>query len=164
MSDRLHAYLQSHWAAATAGVATFEQTAHLVSGIDPGAAADLRVLAEEVAVDREKLRELMTQVGLRPATLATWTGRLTATAQRILPPLPLPGDGLTPILRIDGLRGAVAGKRAGWDLLREVAEYDDRLDAALLIELAERADDQAARLQRIHLQVGNGVMRERARG
>lgn len=159
MSDRLNAYLQSHWAAATAGVATFEHTARVVSETDAAAARELEHLARDVAADREALRGLMADVGLEPSRLATLSGQATATAQRLVPQVPLPADGLSPVLRLDGLRGAVAAKRAGWDILREVAEYDDRLDPGQLIDLAERADDQAARLQRIHLRVGADVLR-----
>ena len=65
---------------------------------------------------------------------------------------------MTDVLKLEGLRAAVAGKRAGWDLLRSVAEYDARLDAALLDELADRADEQLERLQQVHLCVGVAAM------
>ena len=65
---------------------------------------------------------------------------------------------MTDVLKLEGLRAAVAGKRAAWDLLRSVAEYDARLDAALLDELADRADEQLERIQRLHLCVGVAAM------
>ncbi len=160
MRDRpLHAYLQAHWSGATAGVAAFTQAAASLAGRDDVAARDLRALTDEIVADRESLRRLMSMVGLSPALVSTVSGRVSATVHRLTPRVPAArGRGVTDVLKLEGLRAAVAGKRAGWDLLRSVAEYDARLDAALLDELAGRADEQLELLQQVHLRVGVAAM------
>ncbi|UUW90764.1 hypothetical protein [Pimelobacter simplex] len=64
---------------------------------------------------------------------------------------------LTDVVEIETLRIAVFGKRAGWQLLRSVADADPRLDAVLLDDLVRLADSQLERLADAHL----GIARKR---
>ncbi|HET9861460.1 MAG TPA: hypothetical protein VFQ19_16910, partial [Nocardioidaceae bacterium] len=57
------------------------------------------------------------------------------------------------LVELEGLRGAVAGKIAAWQVLRALAMHDDRLTKEEFEVLLDRADDQSQRLYKLHLQV-----------
>ena len=65
---------------------------------------------------------------------------------------------LTDVLELEALRDAVAGKSAGWQVLRAVADSDPRLDTVLLDELYERAERQRGELEVLHLTVSRRCM------
>ena len=78
MSDDLHVHLQNHWTAATGGVDFARRVARSHEGSAVGVA--LAEVADDVADDRESLRTIMEQVGVRPAAAgasrgpASWSG------------------------------------------------------------------------------------------
>lgn len=150
--DTLQGYLQNHWLAATSGVATFRRVGR--SHHDPEVAAEIRRLGEEVAEDREALRGLMEAVGARPSLLGTPLARVAAELGRLKPNGRLvTRPPLTDVLEVEALRLAVAGKANGWQLLREIATHDPRLDQALLDRLQDRAAAQLRALEALHLRV-----------
>jgi hypothetical protein len=148
----LTGYLQNHWAGATAGVALFRRVARTHG--DPAVAVAVGALADEIAEDREALRRIMEAVGTRPSVVGTVTARVGAELGRLKPNgRLLTRSPLTDVLEVEALRDAVFGKRGGWELLRVVAEEDGRLDAMLIEELMDRADDQLERLRRLHREI-----------
>lgn len=150
--DVLHGHLQHHWAGATGGVALFERVAH--NHGDPATAAEVGIMTCEIAEDRESLRGIMHAVGLRPSVVGTVTARVGAELGRLKPNGHIvTRSPLSDVLEVEALRDAVFAKRSGWELLRALADEDDRLDAVLLDELIGRADDQLRRLRALHLDV-----------
>ena len=156
MAERaLHTYLQAHWAAAAVGTGAFARAAKSFEGRDDEVARELHALTREIQEDRETLRSIMSMAGTTPAVLSTVSARVANAAHRLTPRgLTLLRGGPPDVLRVEMLRPAVMGKRSGWDLLRALAEYDDRLDGTLLDKLIERADGQLDRLQQVHHHVG----------
>ncbi len=59
---------------------------------------------------------------------------------------------LADVIELEGLRAAVQSKLACWQVLRAITVHDERADVVELERLIERAQDQAARLYRLHLQ------------
>ncbi|MFD7076161.1 hypothetical protein ACFV9G_18295 [Nocardioides sp. NPDC059952] len=155
--DLLHAYLQHHWAGSSAGTAMFERVGRTHS--DPDVAARVRQLATEVNEEREQLRQIIVATGADPSRIAAATGRAVEFVGRFKPNGRLVRRSpLSDLFELEALRDAVAGKRAGWQLLRTATEDDARVDALQLDELIRRADDQLARLEDLHLRVGRTVI------
>lgn len=150
--ETLHGHLQHHWAAATGGVALFERVGKGHS--DREASATVRAMAVDIEEDRESLRRIMTAVGLQPSLLGA-LGAHTAEAIARLKPNGhvLRRSPLSDVLELEALRTAVSGKRMGWQLLRVVADHDERVDGALLDELLRRADSQLESLEDLHRRV-----------
>ncbi|MEI7056657.1 hypothetical protein WBG06_12640 [Nocardioides sp. CCNWLW239] len=156
MNDEvLHAYLQHHWAGSSAGVALFERVGR--SHSDAAVASAVRQLATEVDEDREVLRQIILATGANPSSVAATTGRAAELVGRLKPNGRLVRRSpLSDLLEIEALRDAVAGKRAGWQLL--LAAGDVRMNPEQLEELIRRADDQLARLEALHLRVGRTLI------
>lgn len=155
--DVLHAYLQHHWAASSAGTALFQRVGR--SHSDPYVADRVRQLAKEVNEDRESLRQIIMATGAAPSRIAATTGRALEFAGRFKPNgRVVRRSPLSDLLEVEALRDAVFGKRSGWQLLRAVCEGDVRLDRQQLDELVRRADDQLARLEDLHLRVTRAVV------
>jgi hypothetical protein len=60
---------------------------------------------------------------------------------------------MTDLVELEGLRVAVATKINALQVLRAIAVQDSRLDKERVEALLERAQEQADRLYRLHLQV-----------
>ncbi|QIX27108.1 hypothetical protein ncot_11260 [Nocardioides sp. JQ2195] len=151
-SEVLEGHLQHHWTGATGGVAFFDRVARTLP--DREAAAQVRDIAREVNDDRESLRRIMVSLGFPPsrtgalvARAGEWVGRFKPNG-RVISRSPL-----TDVLELEALRDAVSAKRIGWQLLRELAEHDGRIDPRHVQGLLDRADSQLDRLQQLHLQV-----------
>uniref|UniRef100_UPI001E40FF4A hypothetical protein n=1 Tax=Nocardioides sp. R-C-SC26 TaxID=2870414 RepID=UPI001E40FF4A len=80
---RLRAYLHAHWVGASAGVSTFRRAAKGFP--EPGGAATLAALADDVAADRASLRQLMAAVGAAPSPPQTLAAQLVAQGRRFKP-------------------------------------------------------------------------------
>ncbi|WP_030606648.1 hypothetical protein [Streptomyces sclerotialus] len=153
-SDRLAllgVYLNDHLAGAMFGTELARRLAR--SPADPATGETLKALATEIAADRAALLRIMKDLGIRARGYkagAGWAaekiGRLK-TNRRLLSRSPL-----SPLLELEVLRLGVEGKAAGWRTLRELAEADDRLDAARLDDLLERADRQSGTLERLRVE------------
>lgn len=155
--EMLHAYLQHHWAGASAGVAMFRRVGR--SHSDTDVAARVRRLATEVNDDREALRQIIVATGATPSRIGATTGRAVEFAGRFKPNGRLVRRSpLSDLFELEALRDAVAAKRAGWQLLGAATEDDVRVDRPQLEELIRRADDQLARLEDLHLRVGRTVI------
>ncbi|XBB66182.1 hypothetical protein ABFU82_19000 [Nocardioides sp. WV_118_6] len=148
--DVLHGYLQHHWVGSTAGVSLFHRVAR--THPDLLVAAGVGEIAVEVTAERESLRTIMAAVGATPSRVGALAARAGELIGRFKPNGHLvTRSPLTDVVEIETLRIAVSGKRAGWQLLRSVADADPRLDAVLLDDLVRLADSQLERLEAAHL-------------
>jgi hypothetical protein len=145
----LATYLNDHLALATAGIELLRRAA----GSHPGERAEkLTRLRDEARSDLESLRSLMRRLEVsesRPMAALGWVGE---KAGRLKPNgYLLRRSPLADVIELEGLRAAVHGKLACWQVLREVAQ-DDRVATEQLETLIERAEDQQHRLCTLHLQ------------
>ena len=146
----LETYLNDHLTMATAGIELLRRAA----GSHPGPrAAELTRLRDEARSDLESLRSLMRRLDVaesRPMAALGWLGE---KAGRLKPNGYLVRRSpLADVIELEGLRTAVHGKLACWQVLRAVTVEDDRVSAEELELLIERAEDQEARLSTLHLQ------------
>jgi len=154
MTDQhsLAAYLNNHLAGATAGLELFRRAARDHTLAEH--ARELEALAAEVEADRESLRKQMRHLDIPENRAMAGIGWLGEKAGRLKPNGYLVGRSpLADLAELEGLRIAVTGKLAGWQVLRAVAVHDSRLDKTELETLIERAEDQAHRLYKLHLRV-----------
>lgn len=146
----LATYLNDHLTGATGGLELFQRVAKSYAGTESG--GELARLADEVSEDRDRLRRLMSSLGIRenrPLMAAAW---LAEKAGRLKPNgYVVRRSPLSNVVELEGLRVAVAAKTGGWQVLRLAADYDPRIPTELVDSLIERAEDQAARLKRLHL-------------
>ncbi|MGI8576751.1 MAG: hypothetical protein ACR2KG_02285 [Nocardioidaceae bacterium] len=144
----LGTYLNDHLAGSSAGVDLFARVAGHAEGSD---ADELATLAREVSEDKDALLEVMRVVGVRPRQAAVLVGRIAEKVGRLKPNGHLVRRSpLTPLVEIEMLRTAVAGKTAGWQALLALAADDQRLPVKLLERLLQRANDQATQLVSLH--------------
>jgi hypothetical protein len=150
----LRIYMQDHYAAATAGA----ELARRTSGSNEGTAfgAPLARIAAEIDEDRDALEAMMRALGFggdRVKNAALWAGEKIG---RLKPNGRLTGySPLSRMVELEGLTAGVAGKRALWCTLSNVAASEPRLDRARLSALIERADAQLAVLDDLRSQAAD---------
>jgi hypothetical protein len=146
VSKYLATYLNDHLAGATVGLALARRAASENDGTPLG--TFLSELAEEIAEDREALKELMGSLGVRTDRKKVAAGWIAEKAGRLKPNAQLRGySPLSPLVELEMLSLGIEGKHALWRALREVAD-EHALDAARLEELAARARRQRDRVER----------------
>lgn len=153
MTDQamLGIYLNDHLAAATAGVELVRRAAGQHDG-DRG--AELSRLAEDIAEDRESLRDLMKRLDVEESTVKAASGWVGEKLGRLKPNGRLVSRSpLSDVLEIEVLRAGTAARIGALQVLRAVAVDDPRVGKEELETLLDRADDQAGRLYEIHLQL-----------
>jgi hypothetical protein len=147
MSAMLRTYLQDHHAGATAGLELARRAAN--SNAESEYGSELSRLAEEIAEDRETLERVMDELGVGASKVkdtAAWTaekvGRLKPNNSL------LSYSPLSRVVELEGLLIGVTGKLALWQSLLFVSgdELPGEFD---FVALAERAQDQRARLERL---------------
>jgi len=149
--DLLAVYLNDHLAASTAGV---ELARRAAGNHDGERGEELSRLADEIAEDREALRDLMKRLDVSESTVKAAAGWLGEKVGRLKPNDHLVSRSpLSDVLEIEMLRTGTAARIAGFQVLRAVAVHDSRVTKEELETLIDRADDQAERLYRIHLQL-----------
>jgi hypothetical protein len=149
--DLLAIYLNDHLGAATAGVELVRRAASNHEG-DRG--EELSRLADEIAEDREALRDIMKRLGVAESTVKKAAGWVGEKVGRLKPNDHLVSRSpLSDVLELEALRAGTAARIAGFQVLRAVAVHDSRIGKEELETLMERADDQAERLYKIHLQL-----------
>jgi hypothetical protein len=149
--DLLAIYLNDHLAASTAGVELVNRAASQQDG-DRG--KELTRLAEEIAEDRESLRALMRRLEIGEDPVKTTAGWLGEKLGRLKPNGHLISRSpLSDVLELEVLRAGTTARIAGFQVLRAVTVHDDRVSAEELEELLDRAQDQAERLYKLHIQL-----------
>ncbi|HET7690290.1 MAG TPA: hypothetical protein VFK41_07925 [Nocardioidaceae bacterium] len=148
----LSSYLNDHLAAATASVALFERTTQNFR--DTPWADELRFLTEDVTADREAWLRAMETLGVGASRAKQVVGLVGERLGRFKPNGSLfHRTPMTDLVELEGLRIAVATKINALQVLRAIAVQDPRLAKETVETLLERAQDQAERLYRLHLQV-----------
>lgn len=152
-TDLLTVYLNDHLAGATAGVELFRRVCESDTATDFEKA--LRRITDEIVEDREALLGIMKSLDVpvrHPLMWVAWAvekvGRLKPNGRIVRP------SAITPLIEMEGLALAPIGKRAGWVMLRKLAEDDMRLSREQLDELIARANRQADELEMIRREVG----------
>lgn len=134
-------YLNDHLAGATAGTARAGRLARVARGSALGRA--IEPVAAEIALDRAALLDIMRDLGIpvrRYKVCAGWAGERMG---RLKPNGHLVGGSpLGTVVDLEALRLGIEGKAAGWQTLRRLSATDERLDAARLDTLIERARRQ----------------------
>ena len=149
--DLLAVYLNDHLAASTAGV---ELARRAAKSHDGERGEELSRLADEIAEDREALRDLMKRLDVSEGTVKAAAGWLGEKVGRLKPNDHLVSRSpLSDVLEIEMLRTGTAARIAGFQVLRAVGVHDSRVTKEELETLIDRADDQGERLYRIHIQL-----------
>ncbi len=147
--DLLHIYLRDHHALSTGERALARRLAG--SHHDGPAAHDLAELADDVAADHAELESIMGAVGARRSTVKPLIAVLGERAGRLkLNGRLLRRSPLATVVELEMMRMVVQGKTSAWRTLRGLAHTDSRLDGARLDRLVDRAEQQAALLDRLH--------------
>jgi hypothetical protein len=152
VTDPLGIYLQDHLAGATFGLELAERCRRNNEGTPFG--GELRALSAEIRGDRETLTDVMQELGARPSRPKVWAAWAFEKVQRLKPNGHLVG--YTPLGRVEELESlaiGIAGKRALWQLLEQLA------DAGLPTSrdygaLAQRADTQLRRVEALRVEAG----------
>jgi hypothetical protein len=146
----LSVYLNDHLAGATAALELFRRA----SGSHPaGRREEISRLCSQVQADRDQLRTLMHRLDVAENQVMVALGWLGERLGRFKPNGYLVRRSpLSDVVELEGMRLAVQLKLACWQVLRAVAAHDTRIARTELEELIERAEDQEARLYKLHLQ------------
>ncbi len=139
-------YLQDHYAGATGGLALADRAAGANEDSEFG--PFLRGLRDEIAQERERLREIMEsldigadRVKIAGAWAAEKAGRLKLNGS-------LRGSSpLSRMVELEALTIGVRGKLSMYEILREVAETEPKLKKAELTRLTKKAEKQLVDLK-----------------
>jgi hypothetical protein len=146
----LSIYLNDHLTGATGGLELFRRAA---AGFDGDAGEELARLRDEVQEDREALLTLMRRLGISENLAMVTLGWIGEKLGRFKPNGYLVRRSpLSNVIELEGLRVGVHGKLCGWQVLRAATIDDDRVATAEIEALIERAEDQQARLYKLHVQ------------
>ena len=142
-SKLLAIYLNDHLMGATGGLELAKRA--VANNGDSQYGEVLSELAEEIEADRNSLLELMSEQGVRRNQVKVAAGWAGERAGRLKLNGSLTGySPLSRLIEIEGLSLGVAGKLQLWENLR--ASLGDSVGSVDLVELAERARSQRARL------------------
>ena len=141
-------YLSDHLTGATAGLGRLERMAKDFT--DTPVHAELATLAAEIRRERELLKDLIQELGIRQrphrqaaAWLAEHAGRLKLNG-RVLSRSPM-----TLVLESELMRAAILAKIGGWQTLEELAP-ELGLDPSRFAGLTADGRSQIAALDRVH--------------
>ncbi|MFJ7589367.1 hypothetical protein ACIQZO_18705 [Streptomyces sp. NPDC097617] len=144
-------YLNDHLAGAGSGVSLIRRMARAHRGTPAG--PPLAELAEQIAEDRESLREIMTAFDVPAQWHRVVVGRLAEKAGRVkLNGRLVSRSPLSDVLELEAMRIGVEGKASLWQSLGILADTADHLDRAAIDRLLSRARHQAAVLEGLHVE------------
>ena len=150
MTAALHIYLQDHLAGAMFGLQLAQRCQRNNEGSE--LAEPLAKLTAEIAEDRRTLQAIMRDVGAEASRTKVAAGWTLEKVRRLKP------NGrffeYTPLARVvelESLAIGISGKKAMWRALEDVASDDRRFARHDFSALAERADDQLARVEALRL-------------
>jgi len=122
-----HKYLEHHQAGALGGIEHIER----MSEVEPNAEIErtLKVLAQQIRQERDRLRELAQVVGADtdPVVKKGMAWLVEKLARGVIDPAVASRSPLGRVLDLELMMSAVAGKRALWQALSVLAETDLRL-------------------------------------
>jgi hypothetical protein len=145
-NDRLLGiYLNDHLAGAVAGTELAQRIARDLPVLDQ--------LAAEIAEDRKALLDIMAALGIQVQTYKTWAAWAAEKVARLkFNGYLVTRSPLSRVVELEAMMLGVNGKAAGWRTLRALAKQDQRLDAARLDELIQRAEGQIDTLEQLRVQ------------
>jgi hypothetical protein len=146
----LHIYLQDHLAGATFGLELVQRCQRKNEGSE--FAESLAKLTAEIAQDRRTLQQIMRDVGAEASRTKVAAGWALEKVRRLKPNGRL--FEYTPLARLvelESLAIGISGKKAMWRALEDVVSQEQRLAHHDFRALAERADDQLARVEALRL-------------
>ena len=150
MAAALHIYLQDHLAGATFGLQLVQRCQRNNEGSE--LAEPLAKLTAEIAEDRRTLQAIMRDVGAEASRTKVAAGWTLEKVRRLKPNGKL--FEYTPLARVvelESLAIGISGKKAMWRALEDVFSQDRRLARHDFPALAQRADDQLARVEDLRL-------------
>lgn len=159
--DILGLYLSDHLTGATAGAERVERMAEGYA--DTALGPPLAAIATEIRAEREFLRDLIDSLELRARPYRQAAAWVAERAGRLKTNDRPAGSPMTPLLELELMRSAVAGKLGGWQTLTELSD-DLGLPAGLFAALADRARAQAATLEELHGRVAAEAFRSAGEG
>ncbi|MCX5152148.1 hypothetical protein OHB36_36375 [Streptomyces sp. NBC_00320] len=144
-------YLNDHLAGANSGVCLIRRMARTHSGTPAGSL--LAELSEQIADDRESLREIMTALDVPAQWHRVVIGRLAEKAGRVkLNGRLVSRSPLSDVLELEAMRLGVEGKASLWRSLGTIADATTHLDPAAVARLLDRAHRQAAALEELRVE------------
>jgi hypothetical protein len=148
--QQLTIYLNDHLAGATGGLELFKRATSNLKGAH---SEELARLCQEVDEDRESLKSIMRRLDVHENMAMAALGWVAEKVGRFKPNgYILRRSPLSDVIELEGLRAGVHGKLSGWQVLRAALIHDDRVPTEELETLIERAEDQQARLYKLHIQ------------
>jgi hypothetical protein len=139
-SKYLATYLNDHLAGSTFGVELVRRAAGENQGSELG--AFLSQLATEIEADRQTLKAIMAQLGVKIDRAKVAIGWAAEKMGRLKPNAQLRGySPLSPLIELEGLSAGIQGKLSMWRALADVADALG-LDRARMEGLAARAVTQ----------------------
>jgi hypothetical protein len=158
VASALHIYLQDHLAGATFGLELVQRCRRNNEGTE--FAEHLAELTAEIAEDRQTVQQIMRDVGADVSHTKVAAGWTLEKIRR----LKLNGSVFeyTPLARVvelESLALGIAGKRAMWQALDDVASSENRLGPHDFSRLTERADDQLLRVNALRLDAARAAFR-----
>ncbi|MFF1413749.1 hypothetical protein ACFVX6_28850 [Streptomyces sp. NPDC058289] len=151
-------YLNDHLTGAGAGLALVKRTARAHRDTDAG--PRLAALAEEVAEDRDSLREVMLALDVPANNLRMLMGAAVAQAGRLKPNgRLLSRSPLSDVLELEAIRLGVEGKKELWRALHTLARSNPLLDAEAMGRLLARAERQADTVEALRLKAVGRALR-----
>ena len=146
MAAALHIYLQDHLAGATFGLQLAQRCQR--NNESSELAEPLAKLTAEIAEDRRTLQAIMRDVRAEASRTKVAAGWTLEKVRRLKPNGALfEYTPLARVMELESLAIGIAGKRAMWRALDDVALTEADLDHHDFSRLAERADDQLARVE-----------------
>jgi hypothetical protein len=155
-TELLGIYLNDHLAGATAGAELARRIAD--THRDTVAGPALRRCADEIATDRFTLISLMTSLDVPVRRYKIGLGWMAEKLGRFkLNGRVTERSPSTSITELETLRLGVEGKACVWQVLRDLADHDARLDADQLDALIERARAQVDLLEDLRIRAAEKV-------
>jgi hypothetical protein len=147
--DLVSIYLRDHLAGARVGIELARRTA--ASNASSPFGGELATISREIEEDERSLSEVMKRLGIRPDPLKLGSAWLGEKVGRLKLNGRLRGySPLSRLLELEGLVIGVSGKLELWRSLQATNELQQRLEGIDLDGLIKRAEDQRARLERLH--------------
>jgi hypothetical protein len=158
VASALHLYLQDHLAGATFGLELVRRCHRNNEGSE--FAEPLAELTAEIAADRRALEAIMRDVGADASRTKVAVGWTLEKIRRLKPNGALfEYTPLARLMELESLAIGIAGKRAMWRALDDVASREARLSHHHFSRLAERADDQLSRVEALRLEAARAAFR-----
>jgi hypothetical protein len=158
VAPALHIYLQDHLAGATFGLELVQRCRRNNEGSE--LAEPLAELTAEIAADRRTLQEVMRDVGAEASRTKVAAGWALEKVRRLKPHgRILEYTPLARVVELESLAIGIAGKKAMWRALGDIASRDGRLRSHDFAALAERADDQLAKVEALRLDAARTAFR-----